>query len=159
MLCEKPMSPRLTMICGLPGSGKSHWIEQHEKEFARVIPDFFKNALFNCSDGGRKFWRGRSYPELIVDLRSGRQCCIADVILCRAEARDSAEKVLREAVPGIEITWLAFENKPELCERNVKYDHERKGRNLEHRLQTIRELAPAYSIPDNAAALPIGTPE
>jgi len=146
------------MICGLPGSGKSHWIEQHKQEFARVIPDFFKNALFNCSDSGRKFWRGRSYPELIVDLRSGKQCCIADVIFCCVEARDAAEKLLREAVPSIEISWIAFENKPELCERNVRHDHEHKERSLDHRLATIRELTGVYTLPPSAIVLPVGNP-
>src|ERR1700748_1549187 len=82
---------RLVMICGLPGSGKSHWINEHQTEFSgQTIPDFFKDALGNDSGDGLKFWRARYYPELVVDLRSGKDCCIADIQFCRAQVREAA---------------------------------------------------------------------
>jgi hypothetical protein len=145
------------MICGLPGSGKSHWIEQHKSEFEeRVIPDFFKDALGHDSGGGLKFWQAQYYPELIVNLRSGKDCCIADVEFCRLEVRDAAEKLLREAVPGLIIEWIAFTNTPSTCEANIRHDHANKGRSLGHRLDGLRRLAgPIYTLPHNATILPV----
>jgi hypothetical protein len=147
------------MICGLPGSGKSHWIEQNGSEFEqRIIPDFFKDALGNDSGGGLKFWRGKYYPELIVNLRGQKDCCIADVEFCRLEVREAAEKLLREAVSGLIIEWIAFKNEPSLCEANIRHDHAKKGRNIEHRLNALKRLVPLYELPLEAQILPVGGP-
>jgi len=53
------MQPILTIVCGLPGSGKSEWITEHTSQFTFISDDFFKGAIRDENPGGTSFWYGR----------------------------------------------------------------------------------------------------
>lgn len=122
--------PKITVLVGLPGSGKSYYIKQNS-DSKTIIVDDPKNA--------------NELPDkLTSDL------IIADCHLCREKTRESLNKILQIRYPKAEINYVFFENNPEQCLKNVKFRND--GRFVE---PTIKNYSKEYSIPENATVLPV----
>lgn len=118
---------QITLIVGLPGSGKTTlgnqladglWLDD-----ISVIGglSLLKDAISNG-------W------ERIV---------VSDVFLCRPIDRLNAVRWLKEHAQGYDIEWIYFENAPEKCQANVlRRNDSRKVSEL------IHELTKLYVIPD-----------
>jgi len=122
--------PKITVLVGLPGSGKSYYIKQNS-DSKTIIVDDPKNA--------------NELPDkLTSDL------IIADCHLCREKTRESLHKILQIRYQKAEINYVFFENNPEQCLQNVKFRND--GRFVE---PTIKNYSKEYNIPDNATVLPV----
>jgi hypothetical protein len=149
------MQPILTIVCGLPGSGKSEWITEHKSQFTFISDDFFKGAIRDENPGGTSFWYGRDYAELIVHLKKGESCCISDIIFCKSESRTGSETWFPDVVKGLTLDWLFFENDPDACACNIQRAYETEGRDPKERLKSLCRLKADYIIPDGARRLPV----
>jgi len=93
---EAQIIPKIILIAGLPGSGKTTYIEKLRQEGWSIFDDFKANAYNDSS----VFWHSRNYEALISAIREGRKCLVADIDFCNTKSRNEAELILRIQIPG-----------------------------------------------------------
>lgn len=136
----------LTAIAGLPGSGKSTLI----RKLARKVRGLVAPDLMRGVDDDPPIRRSPRitdspvYPQLISDLREGKDCIVADIVFCDTLWRVELEQVVRADAPDVTIDWMFFENAPSKCARNAT----NRGRlSLPRELRMIEYLSRKYIIP------------
>lgn len=148
----------LTVVVGLPGSGKSRLLTVLRKAAnGTVTDDFMRNIdLATPIQRDPSVTDSRAYPTLIVDLRNGKRCVISDIIFCDTLVRAQLEIAVRADVPNIRIIWEFFENNRAACEANAR----RRGRKqtLDRELKMIRFLSAKYFVPLNVKAHKVWKP-
>jgi predicted kinase len=143
------MTGKVTIIVGLPGSGKSHLIRKLRK---RATGECVEDFMAFSYDDSRRFTDSKHYPKLIRDLRKGRHSIIADIFFCDTALRDEAERVIQRDSPKSEIEWIYFENDPKTCRKNAV----RRNRVIvDHDLVMIGRLATKYFFPEGISPIPV----
>jgi|GEM_PF-1223574 len=140
-------SANVLLIAGFPGSGKT----THMCDLSRdgwLVFDSFKSHAFDDCPALRK---SRNFPALILALRNGVKCVVADVDFCRTESRAEADSVLRAEVPRIEISWLYFSHDKQACKANII---RRNKPSISQQLKTLADLSACYRIPWGADVRP-----
>jgi len=148
----KKDSAYLILVGGLPGSGKSKYLERLEAEGWKVFDDFQKRAINNLAT----FRMSRHYSELVQALREGRPSVVADVRLVTAEYRNDAERTLHADLSDLVIDLRLFELDEAQCAANIKNSPD--PRDAPNRLRILGEFAPQHSMPQGAARLPVWRP-
>jgi hypothetical protein len=131
------------MVAGLPGCGKTTYLDELRREGWLAFDDFKAGAI----DDSSAFDRSRQFEALLAGLRDGRRCVVADIDFCKQESRVEAESVLRAAVPGLEIRWCFFAHDARTCEKNIQ---RRNRDSLEADTRELRKYSSVYSIPTGA---------
>ena len=148
----KNQTGKLEVLVGLPGSGKTTRIENHypESDWFRV-DDFMAHAIDNV---GRTAY-SRFFLPVVHALRAGRNVLVADICFCREDRRKEFERVMKDAVRGISLTWRFFEPDKEVCLSNAEFDERKKGRKADGRIRAIKEFHPDYIVPPGYEAIPV----
>lgn len=121
---------KITLVAGLPGSGKTYLLRALAEQGAMCIDD------------------PRALSELPADPIDW--LAIADPNFCRASNREAAEKTLTTRYGSPVFEWLFFENDPETCSGNaIRRDD---GRDVQ---PDILALSRTYRIPADAVVLPV----
>lgn len=123
---------RITVLVGLPGSGKTYLGNSLQNESRIYIDDIRKDSLRTLKDLVEK----QRFPDIII----------SDVWLCLEKDRGFASGWFSKHAPDYEVEWIFFENSPEKCLANVK----RRNANGDCRKVEglIRQLAKEYVIPE-----------
>ena len=133
--------PKLIAVAGLPGSGKSTYIEQLDG--VRALSDITQNGWLN-------------WPHLVSSLLTGFDCIIDSAKFTVQQGRKDLEDRLKKEGLDIEVEWYYFENNPNACLTNILRDGILKPEREFHiRLQRLFELAPHYVIPEGVVTLPV----
>jgi hypothetical protein len=133
---------KIIVITGLPGSGKTSYLESHSEEFRDflICDDYYKSAP------GRfvQFNGSVYYPDIRNALLNGGNVVIADMVFCEDEFREEMQqevaKLIKELGIDAEIDYKYFENNPEACIANILHRN-RHGR-VEGELKFIRTPIP-----------------
>ena len=112
---------RITLIVGLPGSGKTYLANKLALERTTVIDD-----ITSCEQ----------LPE------SPKELIITDVNFCDAKILETAKYRLKDMYPNAEFDIIYFENDAKKARLNVLYRND--GRNVEG---TISRFERIYSPP------------
>jgi len=145
----------ITIIIGLPGSGKTTYIKNNLEKFKDTIicDDYYKSS-YNHS---HNFEDSIYYQDLRRALEDGKSVILSDIAWCKFERRILLEKniqnILKDFGIKTEIIFICFENNPEACKKNV-LRRSRDGR-VERELKFIDEVSVQYVIPQNSIILPI----
>lgn len=125
---------RITLICGLPASGKT----TYGQELARKLADTTTVAFIDDPD------TLQNLPEINqVDV-----LIISDPFFCLERTRNKSIEILTEKY-NCEMTWIFFENDPIRCHINSKRREEKKCHGF------IDYLSNLYTIPAGAKILPV----
>jgi len=73
----------ILVIAGLPGCGKTTYLDQLLKESWRTFDDFKANAYQNSP----QFQKSRKYAALQAAIRDNSRCAVADIDFCKPESR------------------------------------------------------------------------
>lgn len=133
------MALTLHLIVGLPGSGKTHLLEQLALQLT--------NALILDDP------RTPAELEIFiakVQAESPTHIVIADPCLCEARNRKAALDKLVARLGVTAVNWIFFENNPNQCMKNVH--HRNDGRAV---YGYIRQLTKVYVIPEGVIPLKI----
>lgn len=140
------MNQEITIIIGLPGSGKSTYLTQKYMDEI-VFDDYHK---YNK----KSFEKSIYYSDFLKALKKEKDIILSDISYCRSGKLKEVENKIRELKNNIKLTRVYFENNPELCKKNVLYRN-RKSSGLE--IELIDKLSQCYLIPKNAAPIKIKT--
>lgn len=121
---------RVTLIAGLPGSGKTFLLRSMREDGSTCIDDI----------------RGLSdLPEHRVPWLA-----VSDVNFCRQDVRNSAEFEIVRRFGPVDLEWIFFENDPEQCRSNVAERND--GRNVHADIDALCRL---YVVPEDAESIPV----
>lgn len=143
---------RAIFIAGLPGSGKSFYVEKLSKELQAECFDDYKNNAINNSG---LFPFSRNFINLIASLRNNRDCIISDVDFCDPNARAEAEMFIRELVEQVDVEWVYFENNPTQCKKNIMLRAQSDTRNVAEILACLEKYKSKYVIPEHANVIKV----
>jgi len=144
---------KVTIIVGLPGSGKSELVADRASGCPGVcVEDFMKGSRHTS----HRFPDSIHYPHLIRALRDGKDCIIADIAYCDTGRRLEAEQILLADVAELVIDWVFFDNDKDACITNVK---RRNRTTLAHDLMMIEEFSAKYMPPQGVPAVPVWRPK
>ena len=128
------MEKTITVLVGLPGSGKS-WLGSEMLKASQGPTTLF---LDDVSQAG-------GVQKVLEAVSAGAQHIIlSDPHLCVPENRLKAEEIL--ASTGYIVKWMFFENAPLKCEINVRHRQITQGDSRKVSV-FIRELSKQYIIP------------
>jgi hypothetical protein len=148
---EEAMSAEIILIAGLPGSGKTEYMKARKQEGWSTVDDFKANAYNDSS----VFWHSRNYEALIMALREGQRCLVADIDFCKASSRHDAEEALRTRIPDLTLSWLFFENDFHACQANIS---RRASPSIEDNLRALHDYHAMYKIPLGVQVIPVWKP-
>ncbi|MNU49309.1 hypothetical protein D3C71_382480 [compost metagenome] len=121
---------RVTLIAGLPGSGKTFLLRSMREDGATCIDD-----IRGLSDLPRQ-----RVPWL----------AISDVNFCRKDVRDAAEFEIARRFGPVDLEWTFFENDPDQCRANAVGRND--GRNVNADIDALCRL---YVVPEDAKCIPV----
>ena len=145
------MVAEVTLVAGLPGSGKTSYLSRMEREGWLIFDDYKAEAFEDCS----KFRSSKHFSRLTNAVRAGSKCVVADINFCRKESQEEAERELLTEVPGAKVSWCCFENNPFACAVNIRKRPGRSDSQREQELGYLEEYSPVYHFPRGAAILPV----
>ncbi|MXG92061.1 AAA family ATPase [Nocardioides flavescens] len=149
----EPNVGRLFAPVGLPGSGKSTYLQTHfdvERQDVLVLDDHQANAIANSPDPQWSRGRGAATDA----LRDGRSVVISDVAYCHAAALERLVDVMKQDVPGVDVEVTYFANDPCGAKHNVRLGGRR---TMDRELGLIDLLSPDYRPPDDAMPIVRGS--
>ena len=95
------MTKNVILLAGLPGCGKTTYLCRMCGDGWLIFDDFKANAYENSS----AFRKSRKFPALIVALRHGLKCVVADIDFCKAASREEADKAIRYEMGDVALAW------------------------------------------------------
>jgi hypothetical protein len=131
------MPTTICFVVGLPGSGKSIYLEQLQKSGVLTInnpTDFEKDILPHLST-----------QEQVL--------AIADYNLCLPAFREKTVIKIGSLVPNVAFRWIYFENDPVQCLSNLRLGGVRIGAEPNENL--VWQISQGYSIPTNIETRPV----
>jgi hypothetical protein len=132
------MEKTICFVVGLPGSGKTGYLEQLQKSGFMAInkpADFDKDILPHLTGEGQVF-------------------AIADHSLCFPSFREKMVVQVRTLFPDVIFRWIYFENDPIQCISNLRAQG---GAETQENL--VWQVSQGYSIPGNIETKPVARPD
>jgi predicted ATPase len=142
---------KLFIFVGLPGSGKSYQLRELEK--AGTISHDCIYHDYHADAPSDKIEDSLHYQSLINNLKNEKDCAVADIAFCEQARRENFVAAIERTVQGVQTFIKYFENKPEICKKNVAYASRKSAMN---RTQKIDEFSWKYKIPQGADIIEVG---
>src|ERR1035437_6243424 len=141
----------ITIIIGLPGSGKTTYLENNKNVFKNTVSfdDYHKSGLKGHS---HLFEDSIHYDDFKKALQEGKDVYITDIGYCQDDRlvviEEEIKKMANELSVDIEIKRIYFENNPEACKKNIH--HRNRESRIEREIEYIDKYSSQYCIPNGA---------
>lgn len=142
--------PKVTIVVGMPGSGKSEYLRPAKQRGEPIFDDFHGDAIGNSP----RFENSKHHRHLKEELADGKDCFIADIDYCYENRLDEAkigiEKIGKELGTKIDVEIVYFDNDAAACEANVRRRHsdqmEEEIRNIKKRTRVYKPGTPGIPV-------------
>lgn len=140
--------PTLTVIAGLPGSGKTHLVKEmaRSQDLGLATSDYMKNSIGDLP----QLEKSRHHQQLIDALGAGKDCVVADIVFVRKNKRSEFLGAISHALPGVSIKWICFENDWLQCLKNVDQRAGNDSDKFERDATELVKLTRRYSVAEGA---------
>ncbi|MGE5299224.1 MAG: AAA family ATPase [Acidobacteriota bacterium] len=139
------MSGRLVIVAGLPGAGKSTYLEHYVQGHPHaIVYDDYRGAVLGKVNDPRL---NKHYSELLLNLEQGREVLVSDIMFCIPKYRNELIAAVTGVLPAISIDYVFFANKTEICKQNV-IKRNRSEETVRRELDLIDEITSQYSTPN-----------
>lgn len=144
--------PRAVLIVGLCGSGKSHYAKELEQQGFVCLDESFEGRRFSADQGNLSTGK---FNELVKQLKLGKDCAFTEAMLMFEPEQVQFEPCVKqlEAMPGVVVEWVFFENNPDAANHNCRNDPNRTDG--EGRAQLNDRWSNDYKIPAGQKPRPI----
>jgi predicted kinase len=155
------MTQKVTIVVGLPGSGKTEYIKQLNADVS-VEGNQANNAVLTfddfhaCAvDDSPAFQKSRHFQSLRSALAESSDCILSDVAYCNPERlRDvtlGISLLASELHLTISVEFIFFKNEPKQCKENaLRRSALESGRDIEREIRLIDRLSSSYCPPEDA---------
>jgi hypothetical protein len=145
--------PRVVLIVGLCGSGKSYLASEYVAQGYVCLDESFEGRSF-AADPGKNLSTDK-FNELKRQLALGRNCAFTEAMLMFEHERENFTPCLKElqAMEGVKVEWVFFANDPDSANHNCRNDRSRMDG--EGRAALNERWSRCYSIPDGHTPRPI----
>lgn len=138
--------PTVTIVSGLPASGKSTYSRKLAKERGNLrLFDEVAAVYFHEETNG--------LMSLIEHLRSGQDCVVNESTMVLKPNRELICQILNATVAGLIVEWHVFELNITQCLKNAELDKTRSDLSL--RKMLIQRWGMEYTRPNNCTVLPV----
>lgn len=133
----------LTIIIGLPGSGKSTYIKSLVAADPQicVYDDYQGEAHSNDSDPRLS----KHFGPLVSDLKQAKSVVVSDIRYCVPHELNLFLGVVLSAAPDVRIELKYFENDPAACKKNILARN--RDDRVEEELELLEKLSSGYVVP------------
>jgi adenylate kinase family enzyme len=128
---------KITVLVGLPGSGKSHYGRALAKE--RNIP-FFDDCATDTD----------VWDKAVICIASGQDCVLADPGFCIDRIKKKFVDQIIALNNSIDLNFIYFANEPDVCVNNLSKRTD--GRKVSKRF--AYDLSNWYTVPEGAVTIP-----
>jgi hypothetical protein len=134
-------------VVGLPGSGKTHYVERQGKEHGYVaVSDVYQNN-----------WE--RWTRVVEAVKQGQDIIIDGALFTEPDGMATLSERIRKLPVAVEVEWRFFEADKNACLVNILRDMILKeGREYHGRLRSFFRRAPGYVVPDGATILKVYKP-
>ncbi len=130
----------LTIIIGLPGSGKTSYIATlADKNPQLAIYDDYQGESYGPDADPRL---SKHFGPLVSNLKQAKSAVVSDIRYCIPSELNAFLSVILGAAPNTRIQLKYFENNPEACKKNI-LARQREGR-VEKELELLEKLSKGY---------------
>lgn len=141
--------PKLSIIVGMAGSGKTWFCEQIANQSTPKAVTF-PDATLICNDDNRRAGH-RTLGEMVARLLGRSEDCVMDEShLTVPIFRDKFKSFCDTFLPGIQQDWIFFEANVVACINNVYHDAHANNRSDLSRFKALENQRKIYRVPDES---------
>ena len=133
------MGPNLIVVIGMPGAGKTTYMEQLKQ--SGEISVFYDDFQADAPGKDKNPFLSKHFAALVKNLRLGKTVAVADIRYCDRRELNLLLAAVISAVPEIRIDLRYFENAADKCRANVS---KRARKWTEQEFEYIDEYAAVY---------------
>jgi hypothetical protein len=140
MTLHQTLMTKLIIVIGLPGSGKTHYLDElkTQKKIVGYYDDYQKKSYGNY----RCPVMSRHYGPL---LKGGKSMAISDIIYTNEDDLDSVVISVTRELPEVSVELHYFENNPNKAIINIT--ERAREKYVEKEIAFVKENSPGYIVP------------
>lgn len=140
--------PKLVIVVGLPGAGKTTYMESLERKGEIAV--FYDDYQADAPEKAKSPYLSRYYSQMVAELKRGKTVAASDIRYCVQKELNALIASVISAVPETVFDIRYFKNDPDKCRANV-IKRNRKSTDWEFKL--IDEYSPQYDPPSLTSEL------
>ncbi len=136
------MNGRLVIVAGLPGSGKTTYLEKIKSRKNTAVYDDYRGHLLGRPNVPQF---NEYFVPVLSGLQEGKEVWVCDIMFCISRYRNEFLMAIVQSFRDVQVDYVFFENNPAVCKQRVK-TRNRSAEVVDRELKLIDEITEQYSV-------------